>query len=194
MDAIYELYVTDDNTTIETYPTISIARHPKMSGNPYHTRDHKRLFVFQVLMLPSIPCLVLPWGEQFDMLMDRDLVRLQKLRTDADSVNAFREKFIEHLKMKADSRGNLVYVPRESVGFIVGRGHQSRRRMMREYDVNIQIVKHKFEAGGDFPVIPITIEPEPKKENAKVAKCIRNIKKMVNKMRGRNGEGAFFHL
>ena len=195
LDVAYELYMKD--LGVDDFPTITVARHPKLDENPYHCRDNRRLFLFKVLMIPSIKCEVLAWMPKFKFLMENfdNLVVNKKILTNDEIVEQFRNQFIEHLKMKADNRGNLVFVPRNMVGFIVGRKQQTKFRMQSQYKVKIQIIKHKFESGGAFPVIPIGVEPRGERADAKnVSRCINNVKKMVNKLCDRNNVEKFFDM
>ena len=187
----YELYVKDMG--IVALPKIRVARHPM--SEQYYCCDNRRLFIYRTLDL-TIDCQEVNWTTEFQNKLNQktyqeDYDNDERWCTDPSGLQQFREEFIEFLKSKADSRGNMVYVPRASVGFLLGRQYLTKRRMQYKYGVQITVAKHKYEAD-TFDVVPIFVNPHPKARLEKVSAALRNMKKMVNKVRTRDNETTFF--
>lgn len=201
LQTAYELFVKSMDPL--DLPKICIANREDNTATPasitqYYSRDSRRLMIFKMLRLPTVPCAWAYWkGDWNYRLENRDRLVPPEERhytTDDAGVAKFRADFIDFLQAKAAARGNMLYVPRGTVGFILGSQGRSQIKMEEEYGVKITAPRRAVQSN-NFDVVPIFVEDNEqtagKKKRGCVA-CMRNIKKMVNKVETRNGKLKFF--
>eukprot|EP00392_Amoebophrya_sp_AT5.2_P012230 g12328.t1 len=190
----YELFVK--NMDPLRLPKICVAnRENEVQSTVYYSRDNRRLMIFKMLRLPTVPCELVYWKGDFDYrLRNRDtLVPLERQHytTDDAGITKFRADFIDVLQAKAAARGNMLYVPRGTVGFILGSKRRTQMQMQAAYGVKINVPRRAVQID-NFDVVPIFVEDKERIKKGGRVGCMRNIKKMVNKVEMRNGKSKFF--
>jgi len=176
-------------------PTVAVALRPP-KNTVWYARDNRRLFIFQMLRLKSVPCIEDKWKGNYDYKLKHfdTIIPKEQRHYHSSDVSKFRNDFKQHLVKKANESGDMLYIPRETVGYVIGNEGLTIKRKKWEYNVAIKIPRRPKQVE-NFDLVPMYIEDRDngvgKKKGGREG-CINHLKKMVNNHLKLNGKDPLF--